>query len=110
MVVVRVRQHGCEPVPVVLVFVNVIAQHRQDRPVVALRLLIRLGVVYLRKDIRHSKQLARCLEELSSELLSVIRYDALWGSIRKGPVLNEGYGNVVSGDPTQRYDARKFRK
>ena len=62
------------------------------------------------KDILYSKRLAHWLEELSSELLSVIRYDALWGSIRKDPVLNEGYGNVISGDLTQRYDARKFRE
>ena len=77
MVVVSVRQHGCELVPVFLVLVNVIAQHRQDLPVVALHLPIRLGVVCRRKDIRYSKQLAHCLEELSSELLSVIRDDAL---------------------------------
>ena len=110
MVVVSLRQHGCELVPVVLVFVNVIAQHRQDRPVVALHLPIRLGVVCHRKNIRYSKQLPHCLEEISSELLSVIRYDALRGSIRKDLVFIEGYGNVVSGYLTQRYDAHKFRE
>ena len=110
MVVVSIRQHGCELVPVFLVFVNVIAQHRQDLPVVALHLPIRLGVVCRRKDIRYSKQLAHCLEELSSELLTFLRYDALRGSIRKDPVLNEGYDNVISCDLTQQYDARKFRE
>ena len=85
VVVVRVRQHRCELVPVVLVFFNIVAQHRQNRYVVALHLPIRLGVVCRRKDIGNSKQFAYCLEELSSELLSIVRDDALRGIHTRRP-------------------------
>ena len=110
VVIVCVRQHGCELVLVVLVFVNIVTRHRQDRPIVALHLPICLGVVCRRKDIRDSKQLAYCLEELGSQLIFVAGDDALLGSIRTDPVLNECNCDVVSGDIPQRYDPCEFRK
>ena len=110
VVVVRIRQHRCELVQVVLVFVNIVAQHRQNRSVVALHLPICLEVVCGRKDIGNPKRFTYCLEELSSELLLVVGDDALRGSIRKDPVLNEGDDDVVSGDLPKRYDPREFRE
>ena len=71
---VRVRQCIRISFPVVLVFVNVVSKHCEDRAVISFDLTVRLRVVRGGEDVRDSGELTDGSEEFRGELLSVIRY------------------------------------
>ena len=70
--VIGKRHRGCKVVPVILPCCDIPTKGSQNSPVVTFDLPVSLGVISSRKDFLDSQFGANSLEELSSELRTVI--------------------------------------
>ena len=96
MTVLRVRECRRISVPVVLVFVDVVSYHCEDRSIVTLTLTVRLWVVRGGEDVRESENRTNGLEDFRGELLTVIRYQRLRWGVFKDPCFDERNCNRIS--------------
>jgi hypothetical protein len=92
------------------VFRNIPTKGIQDRPVEALDLPIRLGMVGRRKDFFDPEPSASCEEELLRELRTVVRKDMTGWTVREHQVVAEGLRYRICGYTPKRNVPREFGK